>query len=162
MWEKEYKKKLIEPNKLECKINDLKKDKKTISTINGSFDLLHAGHLKILFQASSLADIFIVALNSDESIKKYKSKKRPIIPLEYRMQMIAALYFVDYVTYFNEINPIKILDIIKPNIHVNGSEYGKEPIEKKIVEKNRGSIHIVDLKPNFSTTNIIEKIKCEL
>jgi D-beta-D-heptose 7-phosphate kinase/D-beta-D-heptose 1-phosphate adenosyltransferase len=162
MWEKEYKKKLIEPKKLEEKLNDLKKDKKTIVTINGSFDLLHAGHLKILFKASTLGDILIVALNSDESIKKYKSKKRPIIPLEYRLQMISALYFVDYVTYFDEINPIKILGVIKPNIHVNGSEYGKDCIEKKIVEKNNGTIHIVDLKPSFSTTNIIEKIKCEL
>jgi rfaE bifunctional protein nucleotidyltransferase chain/domain len=162
MWEKEYKKKLIEPKKLEEKLNDLKKDKKTIVTINGSFDLLHAGHLEILFKAATLGDILIVALNSDESIKKYKSKKRPIIPLEYRLQMISALYFVDYVTYFDDINPIKILDIIKPNIHVNGSEYGKDCIEKKIVEKNMGTIHIVDLKPSFSTTNIIEKIKCEL
>lgn len=161
MWEKEYKKKLIEPEDLQKKVSEIKKDKKTIVTINGSFDLMHAGHLKILFEASLLADVLIVALNSDCSIKQYKSKSRPIISLEYRMQMIAALFFVDYVTYFKELNPIKILDIIKPTIHVNGSEYGNNCIEKNIVEKNGGKIHIVNLKPTLSTTNIIEKIKCE-
>ncbi|NGX56669.1 MAG: Bifunctional protein HldE [Candidatus Anoxychlamydiales bacterium] len=161
MWEKEYKKKVIEPKELEKKIKALKKEQKSIVTLNGSFDLLHAGHLKIIYEASTLADVLIVALNSDLSIKEYKSPYRPIITLEYRMQMISALFFVDYVTYFNEVNPIKVLEIIKPNIHVNGSEYGENCIEKNIVEKNGGIIHIVNKKPSLSTTNIIEKIKCE-
>lgn len=115
--------------------------------------------MKIIYEASTLADVLIVALNSDSSIRKYKSEKRPIIPLEYRLQMMAALEFVDFVTYFDETDPIKILDVIKPNVHVNGAEYGQNCIEREIVEKNGGRIHIVDLKPGLSTTNIIEKIK---
>ena len=115
--------------------------------------------MKIIYTASTLADVLIVALNTDSSIKEYKSKNRPIIPLEYRMQVMAALEFVSYVTYFEDTTPIKILDIIKPDIHVNGSEYGKDCIEKEVVEKNGGKIFIVDLKPSLSTSNIITKIK---
>jgi len=159
MWETEYKKKLIEPQELENRIRKIRSEKKTIVSLNGSFDLLHAGHLKIIYTASTLADVLIVALNTDSSIKEYKSKNRPIIPLEYRMQVMAALEFVSYVTYFEDTTPIKILDIIKPDIHVNGSEYGKNCIEKEVVEKNGGKIFIVDLKPSLSTSNIITKIK---
>ena len=159
MWETEYKKKLIEPQELENRIKKIRSEKKTIVSLNGSFDLLHAGHLKIIYTASTLADVLIVALNTDSSIKEYKSKNRPIIPLEYRMQVMAALGFVSYVTYFEDTTPIKILDIIKPDIHVNGSEYGKNCIEKEVVEKNGGKIFIVDLKPSLSTSNIITKIK---
>ncbi len=152
----------MHPKDLKRKARDLKSNSKTIVTLNGSFDLLHAGHLTIIFEASLLADILIVALNSDSSIKKYKSKNRPIIPLKYRLQMLSALEFVNYVTYFDETDPINILSAIKPNIHVNGSEYGKDCIEADIVKKYGGKIHLVKLKEGLSTTKIIEKIKlCE-
>ena len=156
---KNYKQKILKKEKLEEKVKELKEQNKTIATLNGSFDLLHAGHLKIIFEASSLADVLIVALNSDDSIKKYKSEKRPIIPLEYRLEMMAALEFVDYVTFFDETNPIKILDIIKPDIHVNGVEYEKGCIEEEIIKKNGGTLHFVKLKDNFSTSLIINKIR---
>jgi D-glycero-beta-D-manno-heptose 1-phosphate adenylyltransferase len=163
---KQCQKKLINPKELKSRIDCLKKTNKTITTLNGSFDILHAGHLQIIYEASTLSDILIVALNSDISIKKYKSKSRPIISLSHRMQMLSALYFVDYVTYFDETDPINLLSIIKPHIHVNGSEYGQECIESKIVEKNGGKIYLVEKvknkKNDLSTTQIIQKIKlCE-
>lgn len=158
----ESQKKLIKPEDLERKVEELKKENKTIVSLNGSFDLLHAGHLQIIYEASLQGDVLIVALNTDMSIKKYKNIKRPIIPLKYRLQQMAAIGFVDFVTYFDEVNPINILGIIKPNVHVNGAEYGKDCIEAPIVSLHGGKIHIVDLVPSLSTTNIIEKIKCEL
>jgi len=160
-WEKESRKKIIDPSFLKNKIDLLKKEGKTIATLNGSFDLLHAGHLKIIYEASLLSDVLFVLLNTDESIKKYKNKKRPIISLEYRMQMVAALEFVDFVSWFNETNPINILKKIKPNIHVNGEEYGDNCIEKKVVEKY-GRLHIVKKDIPLSSSKIIEKIKCDL
>lgn len=120
---------------------------------------MHAGHLHIIHEASKRADILIVALNTDSSIKRYKNKNRPIIPLKYRLQMMAAIEFIDYVTYFNETNPIKILSIIKPDVHVNGKEYGENCMEADIVKKNGGKIHIIDLIKNLSTSEIIKKIK---
>ena len=100
-----------------------------------------------------------MALNTDRSIKEYKSLERPLITLRHRLQMVAALEAVDYVTWFDETNPCKILHVIKPDVHVNGSEYGKDCIEAQVVEKYGGRIHIVSLVPGLSTTQIIDKIK---
>ncbi|HRD55055.1 MAG TPA: adenylyltransferase/cytidyltransferase family protein [Parachlamydiaceae bacterium] len=157
-WAEEFKTKVIDPQNLKSKIAEIKASGKTIVTLNGSFDLMHAGHLHIIYKASKLADVLIIALNSDASIKQYKSKDRPIIPLNERMQMMAALGFVDYVTYFDETDPCALLEIIKPNIHANGAEYGKNCIEAEIVKRNGGKIHIVPLVDGLSTSAIIKKI----
>ena len=159
LWTDHYKQKFIEPVELSFKIKSLRDQKKSIATLNGSFDLIHAGHLQILFEASTVADVLIVALNSDESIRQYKSHSRPLIPLEYRLQMIAALEFVDYVTWFNETDPRKLLELIQPDVHVNGAEYGEDCIEAETVKKHGGRLHIVKLIPGLSTSKIIEKIK---
>lgn len=160
-WEKESLNKIIKPKDLANKIALIRKKGHKIATLNGSFDLLHAGHLHILYEGSLQADCFIVALNSDSSIKKYKSENRPIVPLKYRAQMLAALEFVDYVTYFSETDPRKILSIIKPDVHVNGMEYGYNCIEAETVKKYGGRIYLVDRIKSLSTTQIIEKIKCD-
>src|SRR5262245_48150077 len=124
-WSKEYLRRVIDPSKLEETVAQLKIQGKTIATLNGSFDLLHAGHLQIIYEASQQADILIVALNTNESIQQYKSKDRPIIPLEYRLQLMAALQFVDFVTWFSETTPCALLEKIRPHVHVNGAEYGE-------------------------------------
>ena len=158
-WSSAYKDKVILPNELGDRIAKLRSQKKTIATLNGSFDLLHAGHLQIIFEASQVADLLLVALNTDRSIQEYKSPKRPIIPLEYRLQMMAALSFVDYLTWFDETDPIKILSVIKPDIHVNGAEYGENCIEAETVKAHGGRIHIVQLVPGLSTSAVIRKIQ---
>ena len=158
-WSISYQDKLIHPDQLTTKIERLRQEGRTIVSLNGSFDLLHAGHLQILFEASQLGNILVVALNSDRSIQQYKSPKRPIIPLEYRLQMLAALQFVSYVTWFEETDPRAILALIKPDIHVNGSEYGQNCIEAEIVKQYGGKIHIVPLIPSLSTSDIVHKIQ---
>lgn len=75
------------------------------------------------------------------------------------MQMVSALGFVDYVSYFNETNPCSILDIIKPDVHVNGAEYGVGCVEAETVVSNGGEVYIVELVDGLSTTKIIKKIK---
>lgn len=157
-WSDTYQKKLIKYENLKEKVSQLRKMGKTIASLNGSFDLLHAGHLQMLYEASQVADVLIVALNSDTSIQQYKSLDRPIIPLKYRLQMIAALEFVDFVTCFDETDPRQILSLIQPDVHVNGSEYGGSCIEAETVKKHGGKIHIVKLVPGLSTSNIIKKI----
>lgn len=159
LWSVAYKKKVIPPSELAERIQDLKARQKKIASLNGSFDLLHAGHLQIIFEASQVGDVLLVALNSDSSIQQYKNPKRPIIPLEYRLQMMAALEFVDYVTWFEETDPRLLLSIIKPDIHVNGAEYGENCIEADIVRSHGGRIHIVELVPGLSTSALIRKIQ---
>ncbi len=158
-WAIAFKRKLIPPGHLERQIGELRKKGQKIATLNGSFDLLHAGHLHIIYEAKKRGDILIVALNTDRSIQQYKSPKRPIIPLEYRLQMMAALEFVDFVTWFDETDPRKTLAIIKPDVHVNGPEYGENCIEAETVKSHGGFIHIVELVPGLSTSQILKKIE---
>jgi rfaE bifunctional protein nucleotidyltransferase chain/domain len=157
LWQDICKKKYIDPTQLESKTHEIRKSGLSIATLNGSFDLMHAGHLHIIYEASQTADVLIVALNTDESIKKYKNANRPIIPLRYRLQMMAAVEFVDFVTWFEETDPRKLLDLIKPNVHVNGAEYGETCIEAETIKKY-GQLHIVNLIPDLSTTQILTKI----
>ncbi len=154
-----YLDKIIDPNHIVQLAEELRMQGKSIVTLNGSFDLLHAGHLYMIEQASLQGDCLIVALNSDASIKQYKSPTRPLITLKYRMQMMAALEFVDFVTSFEETDPCLFLEKVIPNVHVNGSEYGKDCIEAPIIAKLGARLHIVDLIPGLSTSQIIEKIK---
>jgi D-glycero-beta-D-manno-heptose 1-phosphate adenylyltransferase len=158
LWSNYSKNKWIEPENLDKKVTEIRSEKKNIATLNGSFDILHAGHLHIIFEASQMGDVLIVALNTDRSIQGYKGPKRPIIPLEYRLQMMAAIEFVDFVTWFDEADPRKLLTVIKPDVHVNGAEYGENCIEAETVRIHGGKIHIVQLIPGLSTSCIVKKI----
>ena len=159
IWKEKALEKVIDPRSLELKIQSIKSKGLKIATLNGSFDLLHAGHLHIIYEASKQADILVVALNSDRSIKTYKDKHRPIVPLEYRIEMMSAIGFVDYVTWFDETTPCKILEVIKPHIHINGIEYGLNCIESDVVREGGGKIHLVERVGGLSTSNLIKKIK---
>ncbi|MBS0652565.1 MAG: adenylyltransferase/cytidyltransferase family protein [Verrucomicrobia bacterium] len=151
--------KYIGPDELEEKVKELKGQGKTIVTLNGSFDLMHAGHLEMIYQASLQGDVLIVGLNTDRSIQAYKSPLRPIIPLEYRLQMMAALEMVDFVTWFDETDPREMLKKVQPHVHVNGAEYGANCIEAETVRSFGGRIHIVELVPGLSTSQVIKKIQ---
>lgn len=158
LWSESFKEKLIAPDKLADWSNEQKNQHKKIASLNGSFDLLHAGHLQMFYEASLVADVLIVALNSDSSIRSYKGPTRPLITLENRLQMVAALDFVDYVTWFEETDPCKILRLIKPDVHVNGEEYGKNCIEAETVKYYGGTLHLVKRIPGLATSALVEKI----
>lgn len=158
-WESYRTRKIIDPSHLEEKVEGLKKEQKSIATLNGSFDLLHAGHLYILHEAAQTADLLIVALNSDLSVQAYKGPDRPIIPLKYRLEMVSALEMVDYVTWFDEPDPRQILATIKPHVHVNGAEYGQECIEAESVRAHGGRIQLIPRIEGLATSDIIQKIQ---
>jgi len=139
-------------------VKDLKIKGKKIVTYNGSFDILHIGHIKSLYEAKNKGDILIVLLNSDKSIKIYKGPKRPIINQKDRAETLSALECVDYVTIFDEINPINILSLIKPHVHCNGSDWGKNCVERAVVERNGGKIYFLKWQKGYSTTSLIKKI----
>ena len=159
IWKDKALEKILDPRRIDDRVSQLKSKGLRIATLNGSFDLLHAGHLHIIYEGSKQADILIVALNSDKSIKGYKNKLRPIVPLEYRIEMMAALFFVDYVTWFDETTPCRLLEQIKPHIHINGAEYGVDCIESEVVRQGGGRVHLVERIPGLSTTMLIKKIK---
>lgn len=126
-----------------------------IVTINGSFDLLHGGHLHILNEARRCGDVLIVGLNSDVSVRSYKGPLRPIVPEQQRAEMLLALRMVDYVHIFDEPNPIAFLEQVQPDVHVNGSEYGEDCIERDTVCNAGGRIHVVSRLPELSTTALL-------
>jgi len=132
---------------------------KTVVTTNGSFDIMHAGHVHFLEEAKRQGDTLIVGLNTDRSIRENKGDKRPIIDQDSRARMLCALEMVDYVVMFDEKTPVRLLEIIKPDVHVNGDEYGEDCVEAETVKKNGGRIHVVRKIPGKSTSEIIEKIK---
>src|SRR5205823_11591 len=115
---------------------------KRIVTVNGSFDILHNGHLYILNEARQRGDVLIVGLNSDRSVRSYKGSDRPIVTERRRAEMLLALRMVDYVHIFDESDPIAFLAEVNPDVHVNGSEYGKQCIESETVRRGGGTIHI--------------------
>lgn len=158
-WKAYSQKKVIAPEQLKEKVARLRGEGKSIATLNGSFDLLHAGHLFMLYEAAQVADVLIMALNSDASVRSYKSQDRPIIPLEERIEMMTAIEFVDYVTWFDEADPRAILQVICPDVHVNGAEYGEECIEAQVVRSGGGRLHLLPRIPALSTSTIINKIK---
>ncbi len=158
-WESYRTQKLIDPSHRDKRVEALKKEKKPIATLNGSFDLLHAGHLYIIHEAAQTADLLIVALNSDLSVQGYKGSNRPIIPLKYRLEMVSALELVDYVTWFDESDPRQILAKIKPHVHVNGAEYGQECIEAETVQAHGGRIQLIPRIEGLATSDIIQKIQ---
>lgn len=139
-------------------VSRLKNQGKKIVTYNGSFDLLHAGHLRSLKEAKKQGDVLIILLNSDKSVKIYKGPFRPIIPEDERALMLEALSCVDYVTLFDDITPMRILEHIRPDIHCNGSDWGKDCVEREVVERNRGRVHILQWSPGLSTTNLMKRI----
>ena len=142
-------------------VEECKKYNKIISTTNGAFDLFHVGHLDSLQQAAQLSDILIVGVNSDASIKRYKSSHRPIIPQQQRALILAAIEYVDFVVIFDEKTPVKLLKIIKPDYHIKGVEYKNKLPEKNVVERNGGKIVFINRKLKISTTNIIRRCKNE-
>jgi rfaE bifunctional protein nucleotidyltransferase chain/domain len=145
---------------------EAKKQGKTVVSTNGSFDLLHIGHIKFFQEAKKQGDILIVGLNTDDSVKRWKKhigyedwENRPINGQEERAEMLAALESVDYVTLFEETDCLKFIESVKPDIHVNGSDYGEDCIEAETVKKHGGKIYIVKIIGDYSTSNLIKKIK---
>jgi rfaE bifunctional protein nucleotidyltransferase chain/domain len=132
---------------------------KRIVTVNGTFDILHKGHLYILKEARARGEVLIVGLNSDRSVKNYKGPDRPMVPERLRAEMLLALRAVDYVHIFDESDPIAFLQEIRPDVHVNGSEYGEDCIESETVKRGGGRIHIVDRVPGFSTSGILSAVR---
>ncbi len=126
---------------------------------NGCFDIFHAGHIQYLEHAKSSGDILIVGVNSDESVKRLKGDKRPIIKQEQRLRMIAALQCVDYVILFDEDTPYNLIMLIKPDVLVKGDDWNiKNIVGVDIVRSHGGEVVQVNHEIEISSTKIIQTI----
>lgn len=150
---------LIEKENLLSTIEELRKQGKTIVTTNGCFDLLHVGHVRYLQKTKTFADVCIVMLNSDASVKRLKGESRPLNGECDRAEILCALSCVDYVVIFDEDTPRNLLDIIKPDVHTKGGDYTLDTLpEADVIKKNNIHVEFITFVEGKSTTNIINKM----
>lgn len=141
-------------------VDEAKAHGEKIVMTNGCFDILHAGHVAYLQQAKTLGNRLVVAVNSDESVRKLKGDGRPVNPCDRRMSVLAALGSVDWVVEFDEETPQKLIVDILPDILVKGGDYQVEEIAgAKEVMANGGNVEILQFVDGVSTTKIIESLK---
>lgn len=134
----------------------LRSEGKRVVLTNGCFDLLHLGHVTYLEEARGLGDLLVVGVNTDESVRRIKGPGRPIVPLEQRMAVLAALEAVDYVVPFGEDTPYELIKALRPHVLVKGGDWRpEEVVGRDLVEE----VRIVPYREGFSTTGLIEKIK---
>ena len=151
--------KIINTDNLVLKVSKWKKNKMKVVFTNGCFDILHMGHLEILTKSKEFGDRLIIAVNSDESVRKLKGKERPINDFQTRANMLASFSFVDYVVEFSDDTPKKLIQKIKPDFLIKVGDYKKKDIVgNDIVSSYGGETIIIPLIDGLSSTNTINKI----
>jgi len=152
------KRKLFSPKVLKGILDSLKARGKRIVFTNGCFDLLHPGHLDLLRQARREGDVLVVAINSDESVRRLKGPGRPVFSQDERAALLAGLEFVDFVTVFEEDTPYEVISLLRPHVLVKGKDYRlEEVVGRELVEQ----VVLVPLKEGYSTTRLMERIRHE-
>ncbi len=152
--------KIVSLAELSAIAEDVRRNGQRLAATSGCFDILHAGHVSYLQEAREKADILVVMLNSDSSVRRLKGSERPVVPERERAAVLAALACVDYVCIFGEDTPCSAYMQFKPDIVVKGGDYaGKHIPEMDAVAQYGGTVAYVSLVAGCSSTNIIEKIK---
>lgn len=132
---------------------------KTVVLANGAFDIFHVGHLRYLKGAKELGDLLVVAVNDDESVRALKGEGRPVIGLEDRMAVVAAMEPVDYVAPFGETTVTPLIELIRPDVHAKGTDYTEDTVpEKEAVASYGGRTAIVGDPKDHSSSDFITKL----
>ena len=151
--------KILQREELKKTVQALKDVGKKIVFTNGCFDLLHLGHVRYLEAARAEGDVLVIGVNSDRSVHEIKGPNRPVVPQEERAEVLAALACVDFVTIFDEPDPLETIRTLLPDVLVKGSDWAEDAIVgKDVVEEHGGRVVRVPLTEGASTTKIIEKI----
>jgi rfaE bifunctional protein nucleotidyltransferase chain/domain len=141
------------------RIGDARRDGRTIAFANGCFDLLHVGHIRYLNAAAQEADLLVVAVNDDETVKKLKGEGRPILKAEDRAELVAALACVDFVTVFPEPTVGPLLELLRPDVHCKGTDYTLDTVpERDVVRAYGGRIAIVGDPKDHSTRDLLARM----
>lgn len=150
----------VDADELAAQISRHRQEGKRIVLTNGCFDVLHRGHTRYLNQAKQLGDVLVVALNSDDSVRRLKGPGRPVNTITDRAAVVAALSCVDYVTVFDTATPIPLIQQIRPEIYAKGGDYTPAMLaETQAVEQYGGRVSILDYVPEQSTTAVVERIR---
>ncbi len=141
-------------------VRQWKNEGRKIVFTNGCFDLLHPGHIAYLDRAAELGDVLIIGLNDDDSIRRLKGESRPIIPLQDRAIMLAALRAVDLVVPFAEDTPLNLITTMMPDILIKGGDYQPDDIVgAKEIRQSGGEVIVMPFIDGHSSTNLIQRIQ---
>jgi D-glycero-beta-D-manno-heptose 1-phosphate adenylyltransferase len=131
---------------------------KTVVFTNGSYDLVHPGHVRLLEQSRNLGDVLVLGLNTDASVRRYKGPKRPVTPADQRVEVACALAAVDAVVLFDEDTPRELIAELLPDVLVKGADWTHFIAGREEVEAAGGKVLPLALEPGYSTTGVIESI----
>ena len=144
---------------LKEKISVDRQGKKLVFT-NGCFDILHVGHVRYLQEARNCGDVLVVALNTDQSVRKLKGPERPIQSEKDRAEILSALGCVDYTFLFSEDTPERVIKEIQPDVLVKGGDWAiSEIVGSDFVLANGGEVKSLNFVDGRSTTNVVEKVR---
>ena len=133
---------------------------KKIAFANGCFDVLHVGHIRYLQDAARVADVLVVGINGDDSVRVLKGEGRPLMPQAERAEIISAIRGVSYVTIFDENSPARLLDVLRPDFQCKGTDYTTDSVpERAVVAAYGGKVVIVGDPKDHSTTAVLEKMR---
>ena len=151
--------KILDRKGLRGKARSIKEAGKKIVFTNGCFDLLHIGHVRYLRAARQLADVLLIAVNSDRSMARIKGPGRPIVAQDERAEVLASLECVDYVTIFDEPDPLATIELVTPDVLVKGADWKEDAIiGRDVVEAAGWRVVRIPLTGGASTSAIIRKI----
>ncbi len=151
--------KVVSRDELAERVREERAAGRTIAFANGCFDILHVGHVRYLESAAQEADVLVVALNDDDSVRQLKGDGRPILPAGDRAELVAALRCVDYVVTFAETTVGPLLTALRPDVHCKGTDYTIESVpERDIVLGYGGRTAIVGDPKDHSTRELLARI----
>ncbi|MFE9652002.1 D-glycero-beta-D-manno-heptose 1-phosphate adenylyltransferase [Micromonospora sp. NPDC006431] len=153
---------LVGTEELTAIVEEHRRAGRSIVFTNGCFDVLHPGHVRYLTQARALGDLLVVAVNSDESVRRLKGPDRPVNPVEDRTALLAALECVDHVVVFEEDSPAALIEAVRPDVYVKGGDYPPEMVpEAPLVRRLGGQVRTLGYVPDRSTSAIIDRIRAQ-
>jgi D-beta-D-heptose 7-phosphate kinase/D-beta-D-heptose 1-phosphate adenosyltransferase len=151
--------KIVTLEDLAARLGEGRKSGQTIVFTNGCFDIMHVGHVRYLGQARSQGDMLVVGLNSDSSVRAIKGDSRPIVGQDHRAELLASLACVDYVVPFEELDPLRLIQAIKPDVLVKGEDWAEDAIVGAEEVKSRGGKVVrISFVEETSTSGIIQTI----
>ena len=150
---------ILDRDALVARLRDERAAGRTVAFANGCFDILHVGHVRYLQAAAREADLLVVAINDDASVKTLKGEGRPILAAEHRAELVAALRGVDFVVIFPESTVTPLLEALHPDVHCKGTDYTVDTVpERETVKAYGGRIAIVGDPKDHSTRDLLARI----
>jgi D-glycero-beta-D-manno-heptose 1-phosphate adenylyltransferase len=133
---------------------------RSVAFANGCFDLLHVGHVRYLQGARAEADVLVVGVNGDASVRRLKGEGRPVMPEDDRALLVAALRVVDHVLVFHEDDVSAVLQALRPDVHCKGTDYTEETVpEREVVRSYGGRVAIVGDPKNHDTRALLARLR---